>query len=88
MKPIDTRISPGSRVKLTKWDADDRDIIGKKKSDARTRMDEYRVELETLQELRYAEGKQQVADRASSDGCHRQGFNHQPCLSGGAIRSG
>ncbi len=28
---MDTRVLPGTCVKLSKWDADDRDIIGKKK---------------------------------------------------------
>lgn len=80
MKPMDTRVPPGSRVKLSKWDADDRDIIGKKKSDARTRMDEYRVALETLQELLYAEGKHkllivlQAMDTAGKDSTIRHVF--------------
>ena len=80
MKPMDTRVSPGTRVKLAKWDADDRDIIGKKKSDARTRMDEYRVALETLQELLYAEGKHkllivlQAMDTAGKDSTIRHVF--------------
>lgn len=60
MKPADTRIPPGTRVELAKWDADDRDIIGKNKDDARARLDEYRSQLETLQERLYAEGKNKV----------------------------
>lgn len=60
MKPADTRIAPGKRVKFSEWDADDRDIIGKKKGDARERLDAQRARLETLQELLYAEGKNRV----------------------------
>lgn len=80
MKPADTRIPPGTRVKLSKWDADDRDVIGKKKSDARTRMDAYRVALETLQERLYAEGKHkllivlQAMDTAGKDSTIRHVF--------------
>jgi PPK2 family polyphosphate:nucleotide phosphotransferase len=80
VKPADTRIPPGTRVKLSNWDADDRDIIGKKKSDARDRLDEHRVQLETLQEQLYAEGKNkllivlQAMDTAGKDSTIRHVF--------------
>ncbi|OZA31115.1 MAG: polyphosphate kinase [Hydrogenophilales bacterium 17-61-9] len=60
MKPADTRIPPGARVKLSQWDPDDREIIGNKKSDARERLDEFRERLDSLQELLYAEGRHKV----------------------------
>ncbi|MHB0982588.1 MAG: PPK2 family polyphosphate kinase, partial [Thiobacillus sp.] len=80
MKPADTRISPKTQVRLSDWDADDTDIIGKPKSDARARLDEYRVRLETLQELLYAEGKNkllvvlQAMDTAGKDSTIRHVF--------------
>ena len=80
MKPSDTRIPPGTRVELAKWDADDRDIIGKNKDDARERLDEYRSQLETLQERLYAEGKNkllivlQAMDTAGKDSTIRHVF--------------
>ena len=80
MKPSDTRIPPGTRVRLSDWDADDRAIIGKKKNDARERLDEYRARLETLQELLYAEGKNrilivlQAMDTAGKDSTIRHVF--------------
>ncbi len=80
MKPADSRITPGTRVKLSDWDADDRAIIGKKKNDARARLDEYRVRLEALQELLYAEGKNkllvvlQAVDTAGKDSTIRHVF--------------
>ena len=80
MKPADTRIPPGSRVKLSNWDADSRDIIGRNKQDARERLDEYRTQLETLQELLYAEGKHkllivlQAMDTAGKDSTIRHVF--------------
>lgn len=80
MKPADTRIPPGSRVRLSDWDADDRDIIGKKKNDAHERLNEYHARLETLQELLYAEGKHrilvvlQAMDTAGKDSTIRHVF--------------
>jgi len=60
VKPADTRIPPDTAVRLSKWDADDTDIIGKEKSDARERLDAHRARLETLQELLYAEGRHKL----------------------------
>ena len=60
MKPADTRIEPGTKVRLSKWDADDTGIIGNDKSDAREQLDAYRAKLETLQELLYAEGRHRL----------------------------
>ncbi|MDQ1314233.1 MAG: hypothetical protein QG662_342 [Pseudomonadota bacterium] len=80
MKPAATRIAPGARVDLSKWDADDADIIGKDKSDARERLDEQREKLETLQELLYAEGRHkllivlQAMDTAGKDSTIRHVF--------------
>jgi PPK2 family polyphosphate:nucleotide phosphotransferase len=80
VKPADTRIAPDARVRLSKWDADDTDIIGKDKSDAREQLEEYRARLETLQELLYAEGKHkllvvlQAMDTAGKDSTIRHVF--------------
>lgn len=80
MNPDDTRIAPGTRVRFSKWDADDRDIIGKKKTDARERLDDARAKLESLQELLYAEGRHkllvvlQAMDTAGKDSTIRHVF--------------
>jgi PPK2 family polyphosphate:nucleotide phosphotransferase len=80
VKPADTRVKPDTRVRLSKWDAADTDIIGKDKSDARERLDAYRARLETLQELLYAEGKHkllvvlQAMDTAGKDSTIRHVF--------------
>jgi PPK2 family polyphosphate:nucleotide phosphotransferase len=80
LKSADTRIKPDTRVKLSDWDADDTDIIGKDKSDARVRLDEYRIRLETLQERLYAEGRNkllivlQALDTAGKDSTIRHVF--------------
>ena len=80
MKPADTRIAPDTRVRLSKWDPDEDAIIGKDKSDARERLDEYRARLETLQELLYAEGRHkllivlQAMDTAGKDSTIRHVF--------------
>lgn len=80
MKPADTRIEPGSKLKLSKWDPDDTDIIGKDKSDARELLETYRVRLEAMQELLYAEGRNkllvvlQAMDTAGKDSTIRHVF--------------
>jgi PPK2 family polyphosphate:nucleotide phosphotransferase len=80
VKPADTRIAPDSKVKLSKWDADDDDIVGKDKSVAHQRLDEYRERLDTLQELLFAEGKHkllvvlQAMDTAGKDSTIRHVF--------------
>ena len=80
MKPADTLVAPDTKVKLSKWDAGDTDIIGKDKSDARERLDAYRARLETLQELLYAEGRHkllivlQAMDTAGKDSTIRHVF--------------
>jgi PPK2 family polyphosphate:nucleotide phosphotransferase len=80
MKFTDICVPPGTPVRLSDWDADDRAIIGKKKNDARERLDEYRARLETLQELLYAEGKNkilvvlQAMDTAGKDSTIRHVF--------------
>lgn len=60
MKPADTRISPTPRVKLSQWDPDDSDIVGKAKSDARERLVDDGERLQTLQEMLYAEGRHKL----------------------------
>jgi PPK2 family polyphosphate:nucleotide phosphotransferase len=80
VKPADTRIEPGSKVKLSKWDPDEADIVGKDKSDAREQLDAHRARLETLQELLYAEGRHrllvvlQAMDTAGKDSTIRHVF--------------
>ena len=80
MKSADTLVAPDTKVKLSKWDADDTDIVGKDKSGARERLDAYRARLETLQELLYAEGRHkllivlQAMDTAGKDSTIRHVF--------------
>ncbi len=80
MKPVDTRIKPATRVKLSKWDPDADAIVGKDKDAAREQLDAYRAKLETLQELLYAEGKHrllvvlQAMDTAGKDSTIRHVF--------------
>jgi PPK2 family polyphosphate:nucleotide phosphotransferase len=80
VKPADTRVAPGARVRLSDWDAGDTGILGKDKSDARARLDEYQVRLETLQEVLYAEGRHkllvvlQAMDTAGKDSTIRHVF--------------
>jgi PPK2 family polyphosphate:nucleotide phosphotransferase len=80
VKPADTLVAPDTKVKLSKWDADDTDTIGKDKSGARESLDAYRARLETLQELLYAEGRHkllvvlQAMDTAGKDSTIRHVF--------------
>lgn len=80
MKIPSTRVEPGTRVSLSNWDADDRRIIGKKKSHARAQLNASRIELEALQELLYAEGRHkflvvlQAMDTAGKDSTIRHVF--------------
>jgi PPK2 family polyphosphate:nucleotide phosphotransferase len=80
VKSADTLVAPDTKVRLSKWDADDTDTIGKDKSGARERLDEYRARLETLQELLYAEGRHkllivlQAMDTAGKDSTIRHVF--------------
>ena len=80
MKPRETRIAPGTLVKLSNWDADDTGIVGKSKNDARERLDAARAELGMLQELLYAEGRHkllivlQAMDTAGKDSTIRHVF--------------
>jgi PPK2 family polyphosphate:nucleotide phosphotransferase len=80
VKPADAHIAPGTRVRLSDWDAGDTSILGKDKPDARARLDEYRVRLETLQEVLYAEGRHrllivlQAMDTAGKDSTIRHVF--------------
>ncbi len=80
MKPADTRVSPDSKVKLSKWDPDDTGIVGKEKNDARALLVERGTRLEALQELLYAEGRHkllvvlQAMDTAGKDSTIRHVF--------------
>jgi PPK2 family polyphosphate:nucleotide phosphotransferase len=80
VKSADTRIEPETKVRLSKWDADDTGIIGEDKSAARESLDAYRARLETLQELLYAEGRHkllvvlQAMDTAGKDSTIRHVF--------------
>lgn len=55
MKPADTRIELGSRVKLSKWDANDAGVIGNGNFDAGEWLDRYRAKLETLRAQLYVD---------------------------------
>ncbi len=60
MKPVDTRIAPHSKVRLSKWDPDEDAIIGNSKSEAHDLLDAHRARLDALQELLYAEGRHRL----------------------------
>jgi len=60
MKPADARISPGTKLKLSKWDAGETAIVNGDKAAARERLDADRAKLETLQELLYAENRHKL----------------------------
>ncbi|MEW5965524.1 MAG: polyphosphate kinase 2 family protein [Pseudomonadota bacterium] len=80
MKPADTRIKPGSKLKLAKWDADEKTILNGDQGAARERLEDDRMKLETLQELLYAEGRHkllvvlQAMDTAGKDSTIRHVF--------------
>jgi PPK2 family polyphosphate:nucleotide phosphotransferase len=80
VKPADTRVPPDTRVKLSKWDPDDHGVVGRGKTGARARLDEYHARLESLQELLYAEGRHkllivlQAMDTAGKDSTIRHVF--------------
>jgi len=80
MKPADSRIEPGSKLKLSKWDAGDKAIVNGDKAEARERLDADRARLEALQELLYAEGRHkllivlQAMDTAGKDSTIRHVF--------------
>ena len=60
MKHTNTRVEPGSTLRLADWDADDETLVGKDKAAARARLDTDRARLESLQELLYAEGRHKL----------------------------
>lgn len=80
MKPRDTRVKPGSHVSLADWHTEGDAFVGKDKAASMARLDEYRVRLEELQELLYAEGKHrllvvlQAMDTAGKDSTIRHVF--------------
>ncbi len=80
MKPADTLVKPGSKLKLAKWDADEKTILNGDKAAARERLEADRAKLETLQELLYAEGRHkllvvlQAMDTAGKDSTIRHVF--------------
>lgn len=80
MKPADTRVEPGSKLKLAKWDADEKTILNGDNDAARERLDADRAKLENLQELLYAQGRHkllivlQAMDTAGKDSTIRHVF--------------
>ncbi len=80
MKPRSTRVKPRSRVSLAGWDTDGGEIVGGDRRAAEARLDDYRLRLEDLQELLYAEGKHrllivlQAMDTAGKDSTIRHVF--------------
>jgi PPK2 family polyphosphate:nucleotide phosphotransferase len=80
VKPADSRIRPGARARLAKWDADDDAIVGKDKAAALERLEAARARLEALQEQLYAEGRHkllvvlQAMDTAGKDSTIRHVF--------------
>jgi len=76
----DTRIWPGSKLKLSKWDASEKSILNGDMDGARARLAADRARLEALQELLYAEGRHkllvvlQAMDTAGKDSTIRHVF--------------
>lgn len=74
------RVKPGKKVKLLDWDADDKSEFGLDRKTSADLMMEINKELESLQELLYAEGKHKVlivlqaTDSGGKDGVIRHVF--------------
>ncbi|MEZ4672969.1 MAG: polyphosphate kinase 2 family protein [Caldilineaceae bacterium] len=74
------RVKPGSKVDLSKWDPADKNNCDDK-DEGKARVKKLNQELETLQELLYAEGKQKVLivlqamDTGGKDGTIRHVFD-------------
>ncbi len=74
------KVEPGSRVRLSDWDPNDKSLFPVKKSKARKLLLELNDQLEALQELLYAEGKHKVLivlqamDTGGKDGTIRHVF--------------
>lgn len=75
------RVKPGSRVRLDKWDANEHALFKGSKDDCLPHVDKLVDELETLQELLYAESKHKLLvvlqgmDTAGKDGTIRLVFD-------------
>jgi PPK2 family polyphosphate:nucleotide phosphotransferase len=74
------RVTPGSTVKLDRWDPNDKSVFPGKKKEGREELTRLNERLETLQELHYAEGKHrllvvlQARDAGGKDGTIRHVF--------------
>lgn len=74
------RVKPGSKVDLAKWDPDDKHFFDGSKKAGEKAIQKLNRELEALQELLYAEGKQKVLivlqamDTGGKDGTIRHVF--------------
>lgn len=74
-------VKPGKKVKLEDWDPDDKSLVDLDKKDGEKELDEINDELEKLQELLFAEGKQQLLiilqgmDTSGKDGVIRHVFD-------------
>lgn len=74
-------VKPGKKVKLEDWDPDDKSLVDLDKKDGEKELDEINDELEKLQELLFAEGKQQLMiilqgmDTSGKDGVIRHVFD-------------
>ncbi len=75
------RVKPGEMVDLTEWDPNDKSLCTEGKKTGKARARELNKELEALQELLYAEGKQKVLivlqamDTGGKDGTIRHVFD-------------
>ena len=73
-------VEPGSKIKLDKWDLEETEEFDGDKSDGRERLLELNNQLESLQELLYAENKHkllvvlQAMDTGGKDGTIRRVF--------------
>lgn len=75
------RVAPGAKIDLNKWDADDKSLFEGGKGKGQEALPALNQQLESLQELLYAEGKHKVLivlqgmDTAGKDGVIRHVFN-------------
>jgi PPK2 family polyphosphate:nucleotide phosphotransferase len=74
-------VKPGDKIRLHDWKADDQSAFDGDKDEAQAKLDELNYELESLQELLFAEGKRKVLivlqgmDTSGKDGVIRHVFD-------------
>ncbi|HWQ82976.1 MAG TPA: polyphosphate kinase 2 family protein, partial [Anaerolineales bacterium] len=75
------RVKPGQKIKLDKWDPNDRSLYDLDKDQGEEALDKLNDQLEKLQELLYVEGKHKILivlqgmDTSGKDGVIRHVFD-------------